>query len=108
MGKSSQVENDLLQAIHETANDLYSAGFIDKKRMHKYEALCLEAVPSYDASQVRALRDRYKLSQSVFASLLNTSPSTVKKWEIGEKHPSGPSRKLLNILERKGIEALIQ
>jgi len=39
--------------------------------------------------------------------MLNTSLSTVQKWEIGEKHPSGPSLKLLNILDRKGIEALI-
>jgi putative transcriptional regulator len=107
MAKQSQTEKDILLAVHETAFDLYGAGFIDKKKMLKYDALCLEAVPTYDANQVRALRDRYKLSQSVFASLLNTSPSTIKKWEVGEKNPSGPSRKLLNILERKGLEALL-
>jgi putative transcriptional regulator len=39
--------------------------------------------------------------------MLNTSLSTVQKWEIGEKHPSGPSLKLLSLLDRKGIEALI-
>ena len=107
MTKQTKAEKDILLAVHETANDLYSAGFIDKKKMLKYDALCLEPIPNYDAIQVRELRDRYKLSQSVFASLLNTSPSTVKKWEVGEKHPSGQSRKLLNILERKGLEALI-
>jgi hypothetical protein len=42
----------------------------------------------------------------VFAAVLNTSVSTVQKWEIGEKRPSGPSLKLLNVIERKGIKAL--
>jgi len=107
MAKQSQTEKDILYAVHETASDLYSVGFIDKKRMLKYDTLCLAAVPTYDAQQVRELRNQHKLSQSVFASLLNTSLSTVRQWEIGEKHPSGPSRKLLNILERKGLEALI-
>jgi putative transcriptional regulator len=47
------------------------------------------------------------LSQAVLTSVLNTSISTVRKWEIGDKHPSGPSLKLLNLLDRKGLEALI-
>ena len=106
MTKQSQIEKDILLAVHKTANDLQGAGFIDKKKMLKYNALCLEPIPNYDAIQVRELKDRYKLSQSVFASLLNTSPSTIKQWEVGDKHPSGLSRKLLNILERKGLEAL--
>jgi putative transcriptional regulator len=43
----------------------------------------------------------------VLASVLNTSTSTVRKWEIGDKQPSGPSLKLLNLLERKGLEAVL-
>jgi putative transcriptional regulator len=33
--------------------------------------------------------------------------STVRQWEIGEKRPSGPSVKLLNLLDRKGLQALL-
>ena len=58
------------------------------------------------ARQIRALRSRTRMSQAVFAAVLNTSVSTVQKWEIGEKRPSGPSLKLLNVIERKGVEAL--
>jgi putative transcriptional regulator len=54
-------------------------------------------VPEYDAEKIRAIRERYKLSQAVLASILNTSLSTVRQWEIGKKHPSGPSQKLLNL-----------
>ena len=97
----------ILDAVHETARDVHSAGFIDKRRMRDYDALCLTPVPDYSSEHIRALRDRLKLSQAVLASVLNTSLSTVRQWEIGEKHPSGPSLKLLNLLDRKGLDALI-
>jgi putative transcriptional regulator len=42
----------------------------------------------------------------VFAAYLNTSSSTVQKWEQGQKKPNGPSLKLLNLVEQKGLEAL--
>lgn len=97
----------ILEAVHETARDLHAIGFIDKRKMREYDALCLKPVPGYNSEKIRALRARYKLSQAVLAAVLNTSLSTVRKWEIGEKHPSGPSLKLLNILDRKGLEALM-
>jgi hypothetical protein len=50
---------------------------------------------------------RLHLSQAVLASVLNTSTSTVRKWEVGDKRPSGPSQKLLDIIERKGLEAVL-
>jgi len=97
----------ILDTVHETARDLHDIGFIDKRAMRRYDALCLEPVPTYTAEQIRSLRERYRLSQAVLASILNTSLSTVQKWEIGEKHPGGPSLKLLSILDRKGLETLI-
>ncbi|MBK9442949.1 MAG: helix-turn-helix domain-containing protein [Comamonadaceae bacterium] len=51
------------------------------------------------------LRQRLQLSQSVLAAVLNTSLSTVRKWEATEKHPGGPSLTLLSLLDRKGLEA---
>ena len=97
----------ILDAVHETARDLHDAGFIDKRRMREFDALCLAPVPEYSSKKIRALRKRHNISQAVLASVLNTSLSTVRQWEIGEKHPSGPSAKLLNLLDRKGIEALV-
>ncbi|ALS66643.1 transcriptional regulator [Pandoraea apista] len=88
-------------------HDLHRLGFIDKRKMQKYEALCLEPVPEYDAAKISALRARFHLSQAVLAAALNTSPSTVCKWEIGDKRPSGPSQKLLNLIDRKGLEAVL-
>ena len=53
------------------------------------------------------IRKKFKLSQAALASIFNISPSTVRKWEQGNKKPAGASKKLLNIVERKGLEALI-
>jgi putative transcriptional regulator len=75
--------------------------------MQRYDALCLEPIPTYSSAKIRALRARHKLSQAVLATVLNTSLSTVRQWEIGDKQPSGPSLKLLNLLDRKGLEVLI-
>ncbi len=107
MTKKTKTKSRILEAVHETASDLRRLGFIDKRKMRKFDALCLDPVPAYDSEKIRALRDHLQLSQSVLAAVLNTSLSTVRKWEIGEKHPSGPSLKLLNLLERKGLEAVL-
>ena len=59
------------------------------------------------SGRIRELRDRHRVSQAAFAAILNTSLSTVRQWEIGEKRPSGPSVKLLNLLDRKGLQTLL-
>jgi putative transcriptional regulator len=45
---------------------------------------------------------------SVFVGFLNVTTSTVQKWEspASGKHPGGAAAKLLQIIEKKGIEAL--
>ena len=97
----------ILDEMHETARGLHSAGLISKRRMGEFEALCNLDVHEILPQQIKALRERSNVSQAVFAAVLNTSLSTVQKWEVGDKKPSGPSLKLLNLIERKGLEAVI-
>nr|WP_257791265.1 hypothetical protein [Candidatus Thiodictyon syntrophicum] len=52
------------------------------------------------------MRLRSKASLAVFAAYLNTSAATIQKWEQGQQHPHGPSLKLLDLVDRKGLEAL--
>lgn len=49
-----------------------------------------------------------KMSQAVFADFLNVTPSIVPKWEFesSSKHPGGATAKLLQLIEKKGIEAI--
>jgi putative transcriptional regulator len=107
MTTRAKAGSKILDAVHDTARDLHAAGFIDMRTMQRYDALCLEPIPTYSSAKIRALRTRHKLSQAVLATLLNTSLSTVRQWEIGDKQPSGPSLKLLSLLDRKGLKALI-
>lgn len=96
-----------MDEVLEGARGLHRLGFINKRRMADYEALCLPPIPPYDSRRIRALRRRLRISQAVMASVLNTSLSTVRKWEQGDKAPSGPSLKLLDLLDRKGLESVL-
>jgi len=97
----------ILNEMHETARGLHSAGLISKRRMGEFEALCHLDVAQMDPKKIKSLREKVHVSQAVFAAVLNTSLSTVQKWEVGDKKPSGPSLKLLNLIERKGLEAIL-
>jgi putative transcriptional regulator len=107
MTKKPVAKSSLMDAVFETATDLHRLGFIDKRKMQNYEALCLQPVPQFDSERIKALRSKLNLSQAALASVLNTSLSTVRKWEVSDKHPSGPSSKLLDLLERKGLEVVL-
>jgi len=97
---------DIITAVHETAKGLHEAGVMDTVTLRDFDALCLPPVKSYTAGQIKRIRLRNKASQAVFAAYLNTSPSTVQKWEQGQKTPNGPSLKLLNLVDQKGLETL--
>ncbi len=97
----------VLEEMHETARGLHGAGLISKRRMGEFDALCRLDVHEMPPQKIKSLREASRLSQAVFAAVLNTSLSTVQKWEAGDKRPSGPSLKLLNLIERKGLEAVL-
>ena len=54
MTTKRRARSRILAAVHETASDLHRLGFIDKRKMRKYDVLCLAPVPEYDAAKIRA------------------------------------------------------
>jgi putative transcriptional regulator len=100
------MSDKLLKVLHETAQGLHQAGTMNAVTLREFDALCLPPVKDYSAAQIKRLRQRSKASQAVFAACLNTSASTVQKWEQGQKRPNGPSLKLLDLVDRKGLEAM--
>lgn len=99
-------QSRILKEMHETMRGLHRAGVADQQTMREFDALCLPPVEPFSPTRIRKLRKELQMSQAVLAKFINTSVSTVQKWEIGEKKPSGPSLKLLNLLEQKGIDAV--
>ncbi len=97
----------LLTEMLDTARGLYDLGVMNIKTLRELETLGLPYLKSFGPSEIKRLRLKSRTSQAVFAAYLNTSPSTVRKWEIGEKKPGGTALKLLNLVERKGLGALI-
>ena len=51
--------------------------------------------------EVKAIREKTGLSQSRFALLLGVSKRTLENWEQGRRHPTGPARVLLKILDKE-------
>ena len=94
------------EAVHESARDLHRIGLMDDMTMRKFDALCLPPVKQYKAHEIKRIRRRLKVSQPVFAAFLNVTKSTVAQWEQGERKPRGPSLKLLELVERKGLDVL--
>jgi len=65
------------------------------------------SIEPLEPQQIKQLRESFNVSQSVFAAILNISSSTVQKWEIGQKRPTGAAVKLLHLVREKGLESLI-
>lgn len=109
MPRKSSEEARMLRELLETAEDLNSYGVVSKSNMAKVRALCT-APPEFTPERVVTIRTHIaKMSQAVFAALLNVSVSTVQKWEspAADQRPSGAAAKLLQLVESKGVEALI-
>ena len=101
------MEKDILETVHMTAQGLHKAGAISTITMRKYDRLCLPEIQEFNADEIKGLRLDARVSQPVFAKFLNVSPSIVKQWEIGEKHPGGAALKLLNLVSNKGLTAIV-
>jgi putative transcriptional regulator len=100
------MDESILEVVHQSAKGLNKAGLMNVTTLRQIESRCLTPVKKYDSNQIKMLRLKYRVSQSVFAEYLNVSPSTIQKWESDQKHPNGPSLKLLNLVEQKGLDIL--
>ena len=99
-------KSDAFEAIHSAAEGMHRAGTIDKATMRHFDETCLAEVKELSAREIKQLREKFHVSQPVFARYLNTSESTVEKWETGAKRPSGLALKLLNVIKKHGLQVL--
>lgn len=101
------MNKSILETVHESAKSLYNLGMIDTVTMREFDTMCLPQIKELNNVEIKTLRLREKLSQPVFAHVLNVSSSTVKHWEAGDKQPSGAALKLLNVVSQKGVAAIL-
>ena len=103
----------LTQALLETAKDMQQAGILDEAAYRKITMRHLGVVEDkaevepLTGEDIRAMRERAHMSQAVFAHYLNVTVGYVSQLERGAKRPTGAALVLLNVIRRKGIEAIL-
>ena len=106
MTAKTKFKSPAFEAIHRAAAGLYSVDAIAQETMRSFDETCISRVSDFQPGEIKALRDQLNVSQPVFARYLNTSVSTVQKWESGAKRPGGLALKLLTIVQKHGLEVL--
>jgi putative transcriptional regulator len=102
----------LVRALLETSHDMARTGIHDAAAHEKITLRHLgdtkpTAAAPITGEEIRSLRERARLSQAVFARYLNLTVGYVSQLERGAKRPTGPALALLNVIRRKGIEAIL-
>ena len=106
MTSKTKFKSDAFEAIHSSASGMVRSGTIDKATMRHFDETCLTVPTAFAPADIKQLRESNHVSQPVFARYLNTSESTVEKWEAGKKKPSGIALKLLSIVQKHGLDVL--
>lgn len=101
------VPNKDIRSMRSGLAALHKIDAIGKVTMRQFDPMSPRPVRSFSAADIKRLRERLKFSQPVFAHLLHTTASTVRKWEQGDTRPTGPALKLLNVIADKGLEAVL-
>jgi putative transcriptional regulator len=110
--KKRATRSGLTKALLETAAGMRNSGLLDRSTYDKITLRHLgpgdvpRAAPM-SGRQIRALRERARMSQAVFARHLNLTVGYVSQLERGAKQPTGATLALLNVIRRKGIETIL-
>lgn len=99
-----KTKSAILEAVRETAKGMHAAGVMDQVTLREFDRMCLPPIEPLRPEEIKHIREASHVSQAVFAALLNTSVSTVQKWEIGQKRPTGTALKLLHLVQQRGLE----
>jgi putative transcriptional regulator len=96
----------------ETAQDMVDSGLMDQAGLdkitmrHARHALALSNLV-ISGEQIRKMRERANMSQTVFAHFLNVTSGYLSQLERGDKQPKGATLRLLDVINRKGIDPLL-
>ncbi|MDP3510557.1 MAG: DNA-binding transcriptional regulator [Candidatus Melainabacteria bacterium] len=104
---AKKFKSDAFEAIHSHVSGLHKIGVVSKETMRRFDESCLDVPEELGPKQIKALRNSFQVSQPVFARYLNTSESTVEKWETGATKPTGAALKLLCVAKKHGLEILV-
>jgi putative transcriptional regulator len=96
----------IVEAVRGTTKGPDTLGIPDQVTLRDFDPHRLPLVEPLEPAEIKRIREGARVSQAVFARLLNTSLSTVQKWEIGQKKPAGTALKLLHLVQKRGLEVI--
>jgi putative transcriptional regulator len=104
--------SNLSEALLEMAGDQLYSGLMDKAAHERITVRLLGPKPLPTAKpiqgeEIRKMRERANLSQAAFAQYLNLTTGYISQLERGTKQPKGPALALLNVIRRKGFQAIL-
>ena len=95
------MRESIKKAIGETVQDLVNSGLKTSFTLKELNSLGVTIPEVHFATyQIKEIRENLNLSQTVFAKLLNVSPSSIRQWEQGKRQPTGATQVLLDLLKR--------
>jgi putative transcriptional regulator len=56
-------------------------------------------IRDFPAPDIKAIREGIGFSQSKFAALIGVNIRTLQNWEQGHRHPTGPAKVLLKLVQ---------
>ena len=107
MATKRKFRSPISEAVHDGVSGLHRLGLVDKTTMREFDVRCLTAVEPLSARDIQRLRQKTGVSQAVFARCLNVTTTYISQLERGEKHPRGATLKLLSLIQKKGLEAVL-
>jgi putative transcriptional regulator len=104
--------SSLAEALLDTAEGMHRIGLMDDATYEKITLRhlgpkALSVAQPITGEEIRTLREKANLSQAAFARFLNLTTGYVSQLERGVKKPSGAALTLLNVIRRKGLEAIL-
>lgn len=101
-----RIKSPIIKAVRDATKCSDKAGVLDQLTLRELDPVWLPPVQQLQPAEIKRIREGAHVSQAVFARLLNTSLSTVQKWEIGQKRPAGTALKLLHLVQKRGLEVV--
>jgi len=86
---------DLVRDMRDVADH-----YAGKKKLTLRSFRVVAPAPKFSPTEIVKLREARNLSRPLFAQILNVPSVTVRKWESGERKPSGAALRLLEVMQK--------